>query len=167
MENVIKRSKIAIAMLSFLVTLIACDSNGVYDKYITLENSLWEQNKSVDFEFTVTDTVSKNNLFINIRNNNDYEYSNLFLITHINFPNGKKIVDTLQYEMADKTGKFLGSGLSEIKESKLFFKENSIFPLSGDYKISIQQAMRKNGNPDGIEKLKGITDVGLRIEKAE
>ena len=104
-------------------------------------------------------------MYLNIRNNNDYQYSNLYLISHIVFPDGKKIVDTLQYEMADKNGKFLGSGISEIKDSKLFLKENSIFPISGVYKISLKQAMRKNGNVDGIKELEGITDVGFRIEK--
>ena len=75
------------------------------------------------------------------------------------------MIDTLQYEMADKTGQFLGTGISEIKHNKLFLKENSAFPLSGKYKLSIWQAMRKNGSVSGIKELHGITDVGLRIEK--
>jgi gliding motility-associated lipoprotein GldH len=67
--------------------------------------------------------------------------------------------------MADVSGKFLGTGLTEIKESKLFYKENVVFPSSGDYKISISQAMRKIGEIDGVKTLEGITEVGFRIEK--
>ena len=64
-----------------------------------------------------------------------------------------------------RNGKFLGNGISEIKHSKLILKENSIFPISGTYTVSIWQAMRNNGSANGINQLQGITDVGLRIEK--
>jgi gliding motility-associated lipoprotein GldH len=84
----------------------------------------------------------------------------------LDLPNGKKVVDTLEYEMADKNGVFLGSGISEIKESRLFYKEDYTFPNSGNYKLSIHQAMRSNGSVEGVKALKGVTDVGFRIEKA-
>ncbi len=145
---------------------VSCDKNRVFDEYKSTENGSWEKNNSIQFLFQVTDTISVNNLFLNIRNNNNYKYSNLYLITKISFPNGNKIIDTLQYEMADKTGKFLGSGFSEIKENKLFYKENIRFPSSGNYTLSISQAMRKNGETVGIESLNGITDIGFRIEKS-
>mgnify|MGYP001032221708 FL=1 len=165
MATAIQHSKIAVLILGVFFLIASCDSNRVFDEYKSLENSSWLQEESIDFEFQITDTIARNHLYINVRNNNDYQYSNLYLISHIVFPDGKKIVDTLQYEMADKNGKFLGSGISEIKDSKLFLKENSIFPISGIYKISVKQAMRKNGNVDGIKELEGITDVGFRIEK--
>tara|TARA_B110000003_G_scaffold42848_2_gene40242 strand:- start:52254 stop:52757 length:504 start_codon:yes stop_codon:yes gene_type:complete len=161
----IRNSKNLILILGVLFFITSCDSNRVFDQYSSLDNNNWLQDKSINFDFQITDTISRNNLYLNIRNNNEYQYSNLFLITHFFFPDGKKIVDTLQYEMADKKGNFLGSGISEIKHSRLFLKENSIFPVSGKYKVSIWQAMRKNGSIDGIKKLKGVTDVGLRIEK--
>lgn len=83
----------------------------------------------------------------------------------MNFPDGKKVIDTLEYDMTDKTGKFLGKGFSEIKENKLFYKENIIFPTTGSYKVTINQSMRKSGTVSGIKSLDGITDVGFRIEK--
>ena len=165
MATAIQHSKIAVLILGVFFLFSSCDSNRVFDEYKSLENSSWLQEESIDFEFQITDTIARKHLYLNIRNNNEYQYSNLYLISHIVLPDGKKIVDTLQYEMADKNGKFLGSGISEIKDSKLFLKENSIFPISGVYKISLKQAMRKNGNVDGIKELEGITDVGFRIEK--
>ena len=88
----------------------------------------------------------------------------MFLITTLKFPTGKKIVDTLEYEMTDNSGHFLGNGFAGIKENKLFYKENVVFPMSGEYVVSVTQAMRKSGKIDGIESLKGITEVGFRIE---
>jgi len=165
MVTVIKKTKRIILVLGFLSICTSCDSDRVFDKYTSLEKNSWLQDVPINFDFKIVDTTSRNNLYLNIRNNKDYLYSNLFLITHLIFPNGKKIVDTLQYEMADKNGKFLGTGISEIKHSRLFLKQNSIFPLSGKYKMLIWQAMRKNGSVNGIKKLTGITDVGFRIEK--
>ena len=40
-----------------------------------------------------------------------------------------------------------------------------MFPTTGDYKMSIAQSMRKNGEVDGVLVLEGITEVGFRIEK--
>lgn len=165
MVRVTNKKKLFRCFLGLFLLVASCDSNRVFDEYKSLENHQWLLNDSIDFEFLVTDTISKNNLYFNLRNNNQYEFSNLYLITHIDFPNGKKFVDTLQYEMADKNGKFLGVGISEFKHSRLLYKEKIVFPQSGDYKVSIRQAMRKNGSIAGIQELKGITDFGLRIEK--
>ena len=162
---IIKNSKRLILILGILVAFVSCDSNSVFDQYISLKKNSWLLTDSLDFKVTINDTISRNNVYINIRNNREYQFSNLYLITRFDFPNGKKIVDTLQYEMTDKNGKFLGKGISEIKHSKLMLKENIIFPISGQYSISIWQSMRRNGEINGINKLHGVTDVGLRIEK--
>ena len=165
MVIVIKNSKRLILILGIVVAFVSCDSNSVFDQYISLKKNSWSLADSLDFKVQISDTLSRNNVFINIRNNKEYQFSNLYLITHVDFPNGKKIVDTLQYEMTDKNGKFLGNGISEIKHSKLLLKENIIFPISGQYSFSIWQAMRKNGEVKGVSQLQGISDVGLRIEK--
>jgi hypothetical protein len=57
--------------------------------------------------------------------------------------------------------------MSDIKENKLEYKTNVTFSLVGDYDISIQQAMRKTRDIEGLEYLNGITDVGVQIEKAD
>lgn len=153
---------------SFLVfgialTFISCDKTQIFDEYHSFQNG-WDKKNSV--VFTLDQEISKkpNNMFINIRTNNDYEFNNLFLITKLEQPSGLTKVDTLEYEMADSDGNMLGVGFSDIKESKLWYKENVKFPEKGKYKISISQAVRKTGKVKGVEKLKGITEIGFRIE---
>ena len=85
----------------------------------------------------------------------------------MNYPNGLSVIDTLEYEMADLHGDWLGSGLTDIKENKLFYRESFVFPNSGKYKVQIQQAMRKRNEVSGIEYLKGISNVGFRVEDQE
>lgn len=153
-----------ITIFLVVVCFTSCDSKRVYDSYVSVSNQSWEKENTISFSFSINDTIKQRDLFINIRNNNTYAFSNLFLITQLNFPNGKKIVDTLEYEMTDVSGRFLGAGFTEIKENKLFYKENVVFPNSGDYKVSVSQAMRKNGETEGLKALEGITEVGFRIE---
>lgn len=154
-----------VVFLSLVLTMISCDDSIEFTQYKSLANSSWEAHKKISFEFDVADTIGPRNLFIHIRNTKDYEYSNLYVITSLKFPNGITIVDTLQYEMANEKGVFLGKGFSNLKENKLFYKEAKVFPEKGDYTFSIYHAMRKQGEVTPIENLEGIQDVGFSIEK--
>ena len=104
-------------------------------------------------------------MFLIVRNDENYKFSNLFLITTMRFPDGKIIKDTLEYAMAEPDGEWLGSGFTSVKESKLWYKEGVNFPHPGAYQFSLEHAMRKNGNLEGVEQLEGITDIGIKIEK--
>ena len=145
-------------------SLLACDSNRVFDEYRSVSNQ-WNKDSILSFKVTPPDSINAFNVFINLRNNKDYKYCNLFLIVSTKFPNGKVIKDTLEYRMARPSGEFLGTGFTDVKENKLWYKENVIFNEIGEYEFTIQHAMRKNGSVDGVMNLEGITDVGLRIEK--
>ncbi|MNR22547.1 Gliding motility lipoprotein GldH precursor [compost metagenome] len=80
-------------------------------------------------------------------------------------PNGFTKVDTLEYAMANPDGTLLGNGFTDIKESKLFYKEDVKF--RGKYKVHIKQAVRQSGKIPGVEELEGVTDVGFRIEQKD
>ena len=160
------RSAFSISFLLLMLLLISsCDRDRVYDQYESLQG--WHKDSIVNFKLANIDSVGVYDLFINIRNNSEYQYSNLFLITEIKFPQGKVISDTLEYEMTKPNGEWLGTGFGDVKESKLWYKENVKFEEPGIYEVSIQQAMRKNGEVDGIQELQGITDVGFRIENSD
>ena len=146
--------------------LTSCDKNRVFDQYQSLPGE-WHRDSVVSFKVPAPDTIRNYNLFINLRNNSDYRYSNLFLVTSLNFPNGKVLTDTLEYEMTTPSGEWLGTGFGELKENKLWYRENIRFTEAGEYEVNIQQAMRKNGETEGIESLDGVTEVGFRIEYTE
>ena len=160
----IQKNKFSIFLL-VLILMFSCDNILEFNQYKTLENNFWKSGEKIEFAFEVKDTILPKNLYINIRNNNDYEFSNLYIITELKFPNHTLVIDTLQYEMADISGMFLGNGFSEIKENKLFYKEQKVFPVSGNYALTIRHAMRKNGKINAIEKLYGLQEIGFSIEK--
>lgn len=156
-------NKFAWIVFIMALTLYACDSNQVFDEYKSVPNQ-WPKNEVISFNVTPPDSTKTYNLFINIRNTNAYKYSNLFLIVDMDFPHGKTITDTLEYQMAKPNGQLLGTGFTDVKENKLWYKEAVKFEEAGTYKINIQQAMRNNGDVNGVDNLEGITDVGFRIE---
>ena len=57
-------------------------------------------------------------------------------------------------------GHWLGSGLGDLYDNRIIFKEKKKFPMAGRYRISIQQAMRENPLMD-------IQDIGFRVSKLE
>jgi gliding motility-associated lipoprotein GldH len=163
-NNSVRFGEVLLAVL--LVTfLTSCNDNTVYNQYQSIKDNQWHRDSIINFKINSTDTISKNNLYVTLRNNKDYEFSNLFLIVGIKFPNNYQVVDTLEYEMTSPEGRFLGTGITDLKENKLEYKTNVTFSLIGEYNVSVQQAMRKTRDIEGLTTLNGITDVGLQIEK--
>ncbi len=152
--------------ITSLITCISCDNKRVFDSYQTVSGT-WEMDEKIQFELPELDSLQTYNLFINIRNTNAYKYSNLFLISEMKFPNGKIVTDTLEYQMAEPDGTWLGTGFSDLKENYLWYKEKVQFKEQGNYVLILQHAMRKNGEVEGISSLDGITDVGFRIEHTQ
>lgn len=156
--------RILISLL-FISLLLGCNNGVEYSQYASLPDG-WEAHNPVLFQLEVTDSLTPKDIFIMVRNTEQYPFSNLFLITKMEEPKSNKvIVDTLEYEMATPEGKWLGDGYSAIKESKLWYKEQFVFPTKGKYNLKIEQAMRKIGDNEGVTVLKGITEVGVRVEK--
>jgi len=156
--------KNSLIILALLFSLLSCDEKRIFDQYKTT-GAVWHKDSIVEFSFNQKDTLNKHNLFVNIRNNQDYPYNNLFLIVKMQQPNKIIIVDTLEYKMADADGFLLGNGFLSTKESKLFYKENFKFNQTGSYTITIQQAVRQIGKIEGVTQLEGVSDIGFRIEK--
>ncbi|KUJ61130.1 gliding motility lipoprotein GldH [Flavobacterium sp. ANB] len=151
-------------LLLAAILLFSCDKKRVFDQYKSV-GSAWHKDSIVTFDLPVLDSTKKYNLFVNLRDNNNYPFNNLFLIVAIEMPNGFTKVDTLEYEMAAKDGTLLGNGFTDIKESKLFYKADVKF--RGHYKVHIKQAVRESGKIPGVQELEGITDVGFRIEQKD
>jgi gliding motility-associated lipoprotein GldH len=158
------RLKNSIVLLLVALFFFSCDKKRIFDEYKSV-GSAWHKDSIVSFNLPELDSTKRYNLFLNIRNNNNYPFNNIFLIVGIEKPNGFTKVDTLEYQMADPEGNLLGNGFTDIKESKLFYKENVRF--RGKYKIYIKQAVRETGKVPGVMALEGITEVGLRIENKE
>jgi gliding motility-associated lipoprotein GldH len=149
-----------------LLMIVSCDDRSVFDQYKSVGNA-WHKDSIVTFELPQLDSKKLYNLFINVRDNDDYPFNNLFLIVSLEQPNKQVKVDTLEYQMTNPDGTLLGDGFSDIKESKLFYKDKENFTQKGVYKIHIKHATRQTGKIEGVTSLPGISDVGFRIESTK
>ena len=154
-----------LVLLIAIATLSSCNDQMVYSEYKPIKDGKWQMDEPVEFEFSEIDSTTSYNVFLNIRNDDSFPFSNLFLIAELEYPSGNATKDTLEYKMAEPTGEWLGKGMGSVKENKLWFKENIVFPETGVYKVTVSHAMRKNGVVEGLHILEGVTDVGLEIEK--
>lgn len=150
--------------LSIAFSFVACNQPIVYNSFTEINNA-WEINDTLKFDFNATDSVQKHNIYIQLRANQEYPFTNIFILATLKAPNGHTTIDTLEYVMANPDGTLLGEGFSDTKQSKLWFKENYVFKNKGNYTFKLQQAVRENGQVNGLKSLKGITDIGLEIEK--
>ena len=147
-----------VLVIALVFIISSCANNSIYDHNQEL-NSPWMAEQKAEFDFTISDTLSAFDFYINIRNTTEYNYSNLYLFIKTNFPDGRYAIDTAEIFLADKQGKWLGSGIGEIKDNQILFRKHGRFPMKGQYKITFEQAMRK------VE-LQGIKSVGIRIVKS-
>jgi gliding motility-associated lipoprotein GldH len=158
--------KNSILFILLFLLVISCDKKRVFDQYKSVGNA-WHKDSIVTFDLPKLDPKKTFNLYVNVRDNDNYPFNNLFLIVSLEQPNHQVKVDTLEYQMTNPDGTLLGDGFSDIKESKLFYKDKVTFTQKGIYKIHIRHATRQTGKIEGVTSLPGISDVGFRIESTE
>jgi gliding motility-associated lipoprotein GldH len=146
--------------LCVVLMITSCDNNRLFEENQTIADSNWNQSDKKTFEVNIENATIPTNFYINVRNADDYPYSNLYLFITTTFPSGKKAVDTLECMLANEKGKWLGSGMGDIYDNQIPFKRNVRFPEKGLYKFEFQHGMR-------VDVLPFIMDVGLRIENVE
>ncbi len=154
------RGTISILASLFLVLIFqGCGRNVVFTDSEAMPGNTWKLADIPVFTIPVKDTVTSNNIFFTIRTGSSYPFRNIWLFVTTISPDRKSITDTIQYELADEKGVWYGKGLGDIHELKLPYKTNIYFPVSGNYQVNVQHGMR-------VEDLKGVYDIGLRVEKA-
>lgn len=153
-------------ILLIFIPLASCDPDRVYEKNIEIPGSIWNVNNPVLFEVEISDTISLHNVYINVRNAGMYQFSNLCLFINTTLPDETTQKDKVECFLADKSGKWLGSGLGDIWDNRILFSKGVKFPQKGVYKFVFEQAQRY-GEKAYIENLPFIMDVGLRIERQD
>ena len=143
-----------------LCWLAACQPKIIYETYKEIDQRSWNKDSLAVFEIPVTDTIHHFDLYINVRNDVNYNYSNLWLFVTIEEPDGKSVEDKFEITLAEPSGKWMGEGMGGLKTREVLYRRNIFFPSSGNYTITLQQGMRENV-------LKGISDVGVRIERVK
>jgi gliding motility-associated lipoprotein GldH len=147
-------------IIIFILVFSSCNNNNVFNDYKTFENQIWNADSNVVFDYSVSDTTSKNQIVIKVRHTTNYEFQNLFL-----FCKTKK-TDTLELLLANKEGKWLGRGVGDVRELEFVYKTDKVFTEKGDFTFEIEQAMRY-GKLEKTQHLKNIKAIGISIQKQD
>jgi gliding motility-associated lipoprotein GldH len=149
--------KVGYIGLLFLFVTACSQKEEVFYEFRSFPKSKWDQREAIRFEVPIKDLTHTYDVSIELRNNNDYPFKNIWLFVDYQTPEGKIRQDTLGTDLADEYGKWHGSGISLYSYSFLY-EENVQYPDTGIYIYTIRQGMRENP-------LKGLSDIGLRISK--
>ena len=152
--------KLNSGIVIFALILLSCNNNTVFNEYTIFENQIWNADSNVFFTHSVRDTTCKNQVIIKVRHTTEYEFQNLFL-----FVKAEK-TDTVEFDLANKEGKWLGKGIGDIREVEFVYRENKRFAKKGDVTFEIEQAVRYGGL-EKIQHLKNIQAIGLSIQKQD
>lgn len=152
-------------IFAFLLLFFSCDSNIEFINYNSVNGS-WHKDSIQDFSFELNHLQEEEyKTYINLRINNDYKFSNIFLIVVLSDSLNIITKDTLNFKLADKSGIFLGDKRINLIENSLLHKEKISLENNMKYYVSIEHAMRIINKVGGLEYLNGVVDVGYKVEK--
>lgn len=158
-DHRIKKSSSLVLFLLIVLAFAGCDSNRVFEDYYSTGGNGWNKDSVAVFQFDIESSSESYNFYLNSRNIENYPYSNLWLFVEITSPDRQVVRDTVELKLAEPNGKWLGKGTGGVYTHQVLYRANVYFPVKGDYAVTIENAMR-----DDV--LKGLKDVGIRLEKA-
>ncbi|MES2425698.1 MAG: gliding motility lipoprotein GldH [Bacteroidota bacterium] len=136
------------------------DPKAVLDQNIEISNHNWPYTNRVKFIVKIDDERIAYNLLLNLRITGDYKYSNMFVLIRQTSPDKKASATRFEVKLANPDGEWLGQGSGNLYTYQIPFRTNYTFPAKGSYTIEIEQNMRDNP-------LREVSDIGLRVEKAQ
>jgi gliding motility-associated lipoprotein GldH len=144
-----------------LLNFSSCN-NSEFLKFYDFGNG-WGKNEVLTFNFPKKIESKAKDIFFVLRHNNDYPYSNIFLITELQNQTNQVIIDTFEFRLAQANGEWLGDKKISMIEHKLLFKEG-IKLGENDFSLKVRTSMRSNNKSDEIEKLDGVINFGILID---
>lgn len=145
----------------FLLTVIfmeACHSTAVFEKYEEQPDEIWDRYHVVEFTAHIPDS-GQYVVKLCLRHTTDYEMANLWCFVSTRSHGQKQLSDTVNLKIAEHDGHWLGKGYG-IKNLEQPINRNPVTLPQGNVIFRIEQGMR-------MEKMIGIKDVGLKIEKVQ
>ena len=141
--------------LTIALTIVGCNRKTVFSHYEHVELDGWEQDDTLVFEiFGIPAGTYQEEL--GLRNSVEYPYMQLSMIANQQSVSGMKRTDTLQVDMANRTGKLIGTGISRYYHC---------LPL-GQVTLSDSDTLYVRVNHFMLDNdLPGVADVGVTLKK--
>jgi gliding motility-associated lipoprotein GldH len=138
--------------------LYSCQTIDLYEKQVSFSTQEWHSTNKPSFEFDITDTIARYQIFVVIRHSDAYRYNNLWLNVTTKSPLGETYKQQLELTLGDNTKGWLGTGMGDIFDHRVLITRSPIPLKKGKYQFILQQNMRENP-------LQYILQAGIRVEK--
>jgi gliding motility-associated lipoprotein GldH len=138
----------------------ACSApSGVFEKDIALPGQQWASNYRPNFDFDISDTADRYNIYVVIRHTDAYNYNNIWLRGTVRQP-GDTAARSERYDLqlADNQKGWYGSGMDDIFEQRVAVQQETKFQHPGKFSLALEQIMRE-------DPLKHVLNIGVRVER--
>ena len=155
------------------ILLSACSENFFYEKKYTFPGERWTYQDSINFDFTISDTLKIYNLYLEVEHGDAYPYQNLYTMTHTRFPAGQRPAQQLNIDLAEPSGKWQGKKSGGNWIQRVDLQRGAYFSQLGSYTLTLHQYMRSDSLPAlksirfAIEQTKDQRDANVKEDKKE
>lgn len=148
-------------IIIFLICL-SCNNREAYYHFKELKNNSWSRLDTLTFEIDSAAILTSipYDIHLEIVNNTNYEYQNIWFYTNDDFGTKKPISYEIEYTIADKDGNWYGAGFGSIYQLAVVYKKKFMFREKRNYTLKIVQGMHD-------EPLLGIEKIGVKIIPSE
>ncbi|MCR9251916.1 MAG: gliding motility lipoprotein GldH [bacterium] len=158
----LNRVFLGLLLVSAFISITSCGGpDKVFEDYSNIVKESWHQDSLVSFDINIDQVEQPLNLGVTLRYGLTYAYTNVYINYRVTKEDGTLVKSELEEVVLfdPKTGKPLGSGMSDVFDIESNFLESYNFPEAGKYAVSFQQYMR-------VEELPDIVSVGLKVTES-
>ena len=147
-------------MFFILISTIGCTKDTLINSYMDLGKDGWSYDEVLTDSFEINHPDHYHQMLTNLRINSDYSFANIQLKITLLKPDSTTQVFPISIPLAEKSGKWLGSGFGSTITFQEPILHRKLFDQLGTYHITLEQNMR-------LENLSNIISAGIRINKQE
>jgi gliding motility-associated lipoprotein GldH len=147
-----------VLLVSCALCIGSCTTIDLYEKTVTIPGHAWENSFRPSFDFTIKDTSSLYQLFLILRHNEKYNYSNIYINLYVK-PPGQDSNIKFQRDLILATNEkgWLATAMDDIYEHRIPLGDPQTLK-AGNYTFTLEQIMRENP-------LQNVLNAGIRVEK--
>lgn len=147
--------RILFILLALVVISQACTSDHVFQEFESIPKSSWKYTDTINFYPEIKDIHKKYDIYIAVRYDKSYEFSNMWLKV---YGLGEQDFERIDVPLFKKDGSPYGKGLLSNYTVQAGYLKAYTFKKSGKNKVQFVQNMRKNP-------INGILDIGLIVKE--
>ena len=152
----IKKLFYCLTLLAFSILLSCSKEKVLFEKQYDLKNEQWTYSDTLNFAFTITDTMAIYDIVLTVKHTPQYALQNIYTHIYTQFPKGERVKQLLNIDLADNTGKWEGKCNSSECDFEIPIQPNAFFNQAGQHIITLEQYMR-------TDTLAGLKNISLKI----